>query len=157
MFFVSSTNTSDCSGADETVRDSGLAIFQSTPYRRNQRHSPSAHPIAHMENIISDISSSSSDTLAQSFDVQDIVRQVNERDSSSLIPHIALDRLAQVSSQSQPTSYTVESIDQEEENRVIAQAFYESDDQDITPQQQQQQQPMSVFDLSPMLASGCAV
>jgi hypothetical protein len=58
--------------------------------------------------------------------------------------------IEKVESQSPQTSDTSGSTDQDDENRVIEQALNESDDNE-------QQQPVSVFDLSPMLASGCAV
>ncbi len=58
-----------------------------------------------------------------------------------------------VGAQSRRTSDTSSLRDQEDENRVIEEALNQSDEN----QQQQQQQPVSIFDLSPMLASGCAV
>ncbi len=58
-----------------------------------------------------------------------------------------------VGAQSRQTSDTSSLRDQEDENRVIEEALNQSDEN----QQQQQQQPVSIFDLSPMLASGCAV
>ncbi len=59
-----------------------------------------------------------------------------------------------VGAQSRQTSDTSSLRDQEDENRVIEEALDQSDE---NQQQQQQQQPVSIFDLSPMLASGCAV
>ncbi len=56
-----------------------------------------------------------------------------------------------VGAQSRQTSDTSSLRDQEDENRVIEEALNQSDEN------QQQQQPVSIFDLSPMLASGCAV
>jgi hypothetical protein len=58
-----------------------------------------------------------------------------------------------VGAQSRQASDTSSLRDQEDENRVIEEALNQSDEN----QQQQQQQPVSIFDLSPMLASGCAV
>lgn len=59
--------------------------------------------------------------------------------------------IEKVRSQSRQRSDTNSSNDQDDENQVIEQALNESDDDE------QQQQPVSVFDLSPRLASGCAV
>ena len=56
-----------------------------------------------------------------------------------------------VGSQSQQILQSSTSIDQDDENQVIERALNQSDVSD------HQQQPVSVFDLSPMLASGCAV
>jgi hypothetical protein len=53
--------------------------------------------------------------------------------------------------QSDPTGASSDSINSDEENRLIEEALNDSDDATIS------QQPVSVFDLSPMLASGCAV
>jgi hypothetical protein len=60
--------------------------------------------------------------------------------------------IEKVASQSHQISEKNSSIDQDDENRVIVQALDESEDDE-----QQQQEPVSVFDLSPVLASGCAV
>jgi hypothetical protein len=62
--------------------------------------------------------------------------------------------IEKVGLQSRQSSDTSISRDQDDENRVIEQELNESDDNE---QQQQQQQSVSVFDLSPVLASGCAV
>jgi len=61
--------------------------------------------------------------------------------------------IEKVGLQSRQSSDTSISRDQDDENRVIEQELNESDDNE----QQQQQQSVSVFDLSPVLASGCAV
>lgn len=61
--------------------------------------------------------------------------------------------IEKVGLQSRQSSGTSISRDQDDENRIIEQELNESDDNE----QQQQQQSVSVFDLSPMLASGCAV
>jgi hypothetical protein len=61
--------------------------------------------------------------------------------------------IEKVGLQSRQSSDTSISRDQDDENRIIEQELNESDDNE----QQQQQQSVSVFDLSPMLASGCAV
>jgi len=60
--------------------------------------------------------------------------------------------IEKVGLQSPRSSESSNSRNQDDENRVIEQALNESDDTE-----QQQQQSVSVFDLSPMLASGCAV
>jgi hypothetical protein len=57
--------------------------------------------------------------------------------------------IEKVGAQSRQTSHSSDSIDQDEECRVIEQALNESNDHE--------QQPVSVFDRSPVLASGCAV
>lgn len=113
MFFVSSTNTSDCSEVEENYRDRCSKIFESTPYRKTHSHISSSSP-------------------EQSFDVKEILRQAQSFDKS--------DR-----------SSSIDDNDEEEENRVIEQALNESDDDE------QKQKTASVFDLSPTLASGCAV
>jgi hypothetical protein len=59
--------------------------------------------------------------------------------------------IEKVGLQSRQSSDTSISRDQDDENRIIEQELNESDDNE------QQQQSVSVFDLSPMLASGCAV
>ncbi|CAF4266771.1 unnamed protein product, partial [Rotaria magnacalcarata] len=59
-----------------------------------------------------------------------------------------------VSSQSSQSSHTSSLTDHDDENRIIELALNETNDDE---QQQQQQQEVSVFDLSPMLASGCAI
>lgn len=77
MFFVPSNNTSDCSGTEESNSDLYAKVFQSTPYRRVTKQSPLIHSKAQIDDDdLSDISSSSSDTLEQSLDVKDILRQV---------------------------------------------------------------------------------
>ncbi len=57
--------------------------------------------------------------------------------------------IQKVGSQSHQPSDGSSSTDHDEENRVIQQALNESDGNE--------KQPVSLFDLSPMLASGCAV
>lgn len=77
MFFVPSNNTSDCSGTEDSTSEIYSKVFQSTPYRRITNQSPLIiHSKATIDHHISNISSSSSDTLEQSLDVKDIVRQV---------------------------------------------------------------------------------
>ncbi|CAF3377809.1 unnamed protein product [Rotaria sp. Silwood1] len=131
MFFLSSNSTSDCSGSEDNRRDEPFNIFQSTPYRKNYKYSNVIQSKAQFEDVLSDISSSLSSTSEQSFDVRDIVRQVG--------------------SQYRQLSDTSSSTDQDDENLVIEQALNETDDDE------QHEQSVSVFDLSPMLASGCAV
>ncbi|CAF2392012.1 unnamed protein product [Rotaria sp. Silwood2] len=130
-FFLSSNNTSDCSGSEDNLRDQSFNIFQSTPYRKTRKCSNVIQSKAQIEDVLSNISSSLSSTPEESFDVKDILRQVGL--------------------QTHQPSDTCSSIDQDDENRVIEQALNEMDDNE------QQQQAVSVFDLSPMLASGCAV
>ena len=86
-FFVSSNNTSDCSGTEDNPRDSFPRMLQSTPYRRIYKPSPLARNKVQIEDALSDISSSSSDTLEQSLDVNDILRQVRSR----MITHLVLE------------------------------------------------------------------
>ncbi|CAF0730512.1 unnamed protein product [Rotaria sordida] len=131
MFFLSPNNTSDCSGSEDNLRGQSFNILQSTPYRRNHKHSNIIQSKRQIEDVLSNISSSLSSTPEQSFDVKDIIRQVG--------------------AQSHQSSDTNSSTDQDDENRIIEQALNETDDNE------QQQQSVSVFDLSPMLASGCAV
>jgi len=131
IFFVSSNNTSDCSESEDSLRDQCPKIFESTPYQKNHKRSNLIQSKAQIEDVLSNISSSASSTLEQSFDVKDILRQVD--------------------TQSREASNANSSVDQDDENLVIERALNESDDNE------QQQQPVSVFDLSPMLASGCAV
>ncbi len=57
--------------------------------------------------------------------------------------------IQKVGSQSHQPSDEGSSTDHDEENRVIQQALNESDGNE--------KQPVSLFDLSPVLASGCAV
>lgn len=59
--------------------------------------------------------------------------------------------IEKVGDQSRQEFNTSSSTDQDDENRVIEQALNESDGNE------QQLEPVSVFDLSPVLASGCAV
>ena len=79
IFFVSSNNTSDCSGAEDNPCDNIPRVFQSTPYRRTYKPSPLIQNKMQIEDTLSDISSSSSGTLEQSLDVNEIVRQVRDR------------------------------------------------------------------------------
>ncbi|CAF3843746.1 unnamed protein product [Adineta steineri] len=132
IFFVSSNNTSECSGSEENVRDSYPKYFESTPYRRNFKRTDIIQSKLQIEEALSNVSSSSSSTLEPSVDVKDIIRQVESESSQTL-----------------DTSC---SVNQDDENQIIEQALNETDGNG-----QQQQQPVSVFDLSPMLASGCAV
>ncbi|CAF1020268.1 unnamed protein product [Adineta ricciae] len=127
MFFVPSDHTSDYSGSEENLRDHYPKLFESTPYRRNINIIQSKQAV---EDVLSNISSTSSTISEQSFDVKDILRQVG--------------------SQTRPTIDSTPSTDEDNQTEIIEQAF--NDDHD-----QQQQQSISVFDLSPMLASGCAV
>ena len=76
MFFVSSNNTSDCSGSEDNPRIKSSKMFESTPYRKNHKLSNLIHGKVQIEDVLSNISSSSSSTLEQSFDVKDIIRQV---------------------------------------------------------------------------------
>ena len=128
---MSSDNASECSGSEETLRDQSSKMFESTPYRKNYKQSHVIQSKAQIEDILSNISSSASSTPEQSFDVKDILQQVNK--------------------QSPQTSDSSNLTNQDDENQVIEQALNESDDNE------QQQQPVSVFDFSPMFASGCAV
>ncbi|CAF3398865.1 unnamed protein product [Rotaria socialis] len=136
MFFLSSNNTSDCSETDENVQDHPVTTFQSTPYRNIHKYSNLNQSRPQNEDTLSDISSSN--LPEESFDVKDIIRQV--------------------SSQSSQSSHTSSATDHDDENRIIELALNETnDDEQQQQQQQQQQQDVSVFDLSPMLASGCAI
>ncbi|CAF4059547.1 unnamed protein product, partial [Rotaria magnacalcarata] len=132
MFFLSSNNTSDCSETDENVQDHPVTTFQSTPYRNIHKYSNLDQSRPQNEDALSNISSSN--LPEESFDVKDIIRQV--------------------SSQSSQSSHTSSLTDHDDENRIIELALNETNDDE---QQQQQQQEVSVFDLSPMLASGCAI
>ncbi|UJR35666.1 hypothetical protein I4U23_028416 [Adineta vaga] len=133
IFFVSSNNTSDCSGSEDNLRDHHPKLFESTPYRRYCQQPDVIQTKAQIEDVLSNIPSSSSSSKAseQSFDVKDILQQVG--------------------SQSRQILDTSSSVDEINENQIIEQAFNDEHEQ------QQQQQSVSVFDLSPMLASGCAV
>jgi len=132
IFFVSSNNTSDCSETEDNLRDRCSKLFESTPYRKNHQRSNRIQTTEQIEDVLSDISSSGSSIPEQSFVVEDIMRQVG--------------------SQSHPISDTSSSIDQDDENRAIEEAFNELDDNE-----QEQEQLVSVFDRSPVLASGCAL
>ena len=128
IFFVSSNNTSDCSEPEDRCSK----IFESTPYRKTYQRWNIIQSKEQIEDAVSNISSSSSSTEPeQSLDVKEILRQVD--------------------SQSPQTSDPNSSNNQDDENRIIEQALNESNGSE------EQQHPVSVFDLSPMLASGCAV
>jgi hypothetical protein len=51
-------------------------MFESTPYRTNHKTTNVIQSKVQIEDVLSNISSSSSSILEQSFDVKDIVRQV---------------------------------------------------------------------------------
>lgn len=76
MFFFSSNNTSDCDEPEESLRNQTSKLFQSTPYRKNPKCSNINQTKEQIEDVLSNISSSSSSTLEQSFDVKDILQQV---------------------------------------------------------------------------------
>jgi len=73
MFFVSSTNTSDCSEVDENYRDRCSKIFESTPYRKTHSRSNIVKTQEQIDDVLSNISSSSPEP---SFDTKEILRQV---------------------------------------------------------------------------------
>jgi hypothetical protein len=52
-------------------------MFESTPYRKNDKHSHVIQSKAQIEDILSNISSSPSSTPEKSFDIKDILQQVN--------------------------------------------------------------------------------
>ncbi len=75
---MSSNNTSDCSEPEDTTRrDQCSKMFESTPYRRNYQHSNLIQSKEQIEDVLSNISSSPSRVPEQSFDVKEILRQVN--------------------------------------------------------------------------------
>ena len=78
IFFVSSNNTSDCSESEDQLREHSSKIYESTPYRPTHQHSNLIETKEQIEDVLSNISSSGSNTPEQSFDVKDILRQVNE-------------------------------------------------------------------------------
>lgn len=155
MFFVPSNNTSDCSGTEDSTSEIYSKVFQSTPYRRITNQSPLIiHSKATIDHNVSNISSSSSDTLEQSLDVKDIVRQVIITTILIFFQRIQFVLCLKVECRSSETSEsTHDSIDETEENRFIEQILNETNDQPTIFEQP----PTSIFDLSPMLASGCAV
>lgn len=76
IFFVSSNNTSDCSESEDTRRDRCAKIFESTPYQRTYQHWNLIQSKEQIEDVLSNISSSSSSEPEQSFDMKEILRQV---------------------------------------------------------------------------------
>jgi len=76
IFFVSSNNTSDCSGTEDNFRDQCPKIFESTPYRKIHKPLNVIQSNIETDDVLSNISSSSSSAPEQSFDVKDILRQV---------------------------------------------------------------------------------
>ena len=135
LFFVPSNNTSDCSEPEDTRRDRCAKIFESTPYRKNHEGWKGMQSKEQMPDVSSHVSSSPSPSRPEeSFDVKEILRQVDFQS---------------------PRSDSSDSNHQDDENQIIEQAFNESNDNE--QQQQDEEHRVSVFELSPMLASGCAV